>query len=146
MRVLNLMGGSARARRPARRHAGGLHAEPVAGTAAEALSRTAHEAVRLIDGRDVERVKECEHPDCSLPFLDETQAGRRRWCSLERCGKPGQDGGVPGAPQVSTGRIALLRRGGGPAEGGEQGVEIPPAFLPALDDAELRSRDARFGA
>ena len=58
----------------------------MAGTAAEALSRIAQEPFRLIDGRDVERVKECEHPDCSLLFLDETQAGRRRWWSMERCG------------------------------------------------------------
>ncbi|MFF1909458.1 CGNR zinc finger domain-containing protein [Kitasatospora sp. NPDC058218] len=25
-------------------------------------------------------------PDCSLLFLDDSQARRRRWCSMDRCG------------------------------------------------------------
>jgi predicted RNA-binding Zn ribbon-like protein len=66
--------------------AAGLHAEPVEGTAAEALARIAREAVHLLGGPRVHRVRECEHPDCSLLFLDETQARRRRWCSMQRCG------------------------------------------------------------
>jgi predicted RNA-binding Zn ribbon-like protein len=64
----------------------GLRAEPLPGTASEALARIAREAVRLLGGPDADRVKECERPECSLLFLDETQSGRRRWCSMERCG------------------------------------------------------------
>jgi predicted RNA-binding Zn ribbon-like protein len=64
----------------------GLRAEPLPGTASEALARIAREAVHLLGGPDLARVKECERPECSLLFLDETQSGRRRWCSMERCG------------------------------------------------------------
>jgi predicted RNA-binding Zn ribbon-like protein len=32
------------------------------------------------------RIKECEHPDCSRMFVDESQSGRRRWCSMQACG------------------------------------------------------------
>jgi predicted RNA-binding Zn ribbon-like protein len=64
----------------------GPRAEPLPGTASEALARIAREAVRLIGGPDFARVKECERPECTLLFLDETQSGRRRWCSMDRCG------------------------------------------------------------
>ncbi|WP_037075789.1 CGNR zinc finger domain-containing protein [Pseudonocardia spinosispora] len=64
----------------------GLRAEPAPGTVSEALARIARQATTLLGGPDAQRVKECEHPDCSLLFLDETQGRRRRWCSMERCG------------------------------------------------------------
>jgi predicted RNA-binding Zn ribbon-like protein len=51
-----------------------------------ALAAIARDAVRLLGGPQASRIKECEHPDCSLLFVDETQSGRRRWCSMERCG------------------------------------------------------------
>jgi predicted RNA-binding Zn ribbon-like protein len=51
-----------------------------------ALAAIARDAVRLLGGAQAARIKECEHPDCSLLFVDETQSGRRRWCSMGRCG------------------------------------------------------------
>lgn len=33
-----------------------------------------------------DRVRCCEHQDCVLWFLDTSKGGRRRWCSMERCG------------------------------------------------------------
>ncbi|MFF4394283.1 CGNR zinc finger domain-containing protein [Streptomyces sp. NPDC001480] len=51
-----------------------------------ALATVARDAVLLVRGPLVERVKECGNPDCSLLFLDDSQARRRRWCSMERCG------------------------------------------------------------
>jgi predicted RNA-binding Zn ribbon-like protein len=51
-----------------------------------ALAAIARDAVRLLGGPQAARIKECEHPDCSLLFVDETQSGRRRWCSMGRCG------------------------------------------------------------
>ena len=51
-----------------------------------ALATVARDAVRLLGGPQAARIKECEHPDCSLLFVDETQSGRRRWCSMDRCG------------------------------------------------------------
>ncbi|MGP3957298.1 CGNR zinc finger domain-containing protein [Nonomuraea sp. 3N208] len=51
-----------------------------------ALATVARDAVLLLGGPLLERVKECENPDCSLLFLDDSQARRRRWCSMDRCG------------------------------------------------------------
>jgi predicted RNA-binding Zn ribbon-like protein len=51
-----------------------------------ALSTVARDAIDLLTGPRADRVKECEHPDCSLLFLDDSQSGNRRWCSMERCG------------------------------------------------------------
>lgn len=51
-----------------------------------ALATVARDAVLLVDGPLLERVKECENPECSLLFLDDSQARRRRWCSMDRCG------------------------------------------------------------
>jgi predicted RNA-binding Zn ribbon-like protein len=51
-----------------------------------ALATVARDAVLLVGSRLLDRVKECENPDCSLLFLDDSQARRRRWCSMDRCG------------------------------------------------------------
>jgi len=32
------------------------------------------------------RLRLCEGPLCSLPFLDESRSGTRRWCTAQRCG------------------------------------------------------------
>jgi predicted RNA-binding Zn ribbon-like protein len=51
-----------------------------------AMATVARDAVLLAGSPLVARVKECENPACSLLFLDDSQARRRRWCSMERCG------------------------------------------------------------
>ncbi|MFJ2828056.1 CGNR zinc finger domain-containing protein [Streptomyces sp. NPDC087263] len=53
---------------------------------AAALATVARDAVLLTGGPLPARVKECENPTCSLLFLDDSQARRRRWCSMDRCG------------------------------------------------------------
>jgi predicted RNA-binding Zn ribbon-like protein len=50
-----------------------------------ALAEIARDAVALF-GSDTSRLKECARPDCSLLFVDDSRAGRRRWCSMEACG------------------------------------------------------------
>jgi predicted RNA-binding Zn ribbon-like protein len=59
---------------------------PAAADVPPALAAVARDAVLLLGGPQAARIKECEHPDCSLLFVDETQSGRRRWCSMGRCG------------------------------------------------------------
>ncbi|MEV0385680.1 ABATE domain-containing protein [Nonomuraea sp. NPDC050643] len=51
-----------------------------------ALATVARDAATLVTGPLIDRVKECANPGCSLLFLDDSQARRRRWCSMERCG------------------------------------------------------------
>jgi predicted RNA-binding Zn ribbon-like protein len=51
-----------------------------------ALASVARDAVLLLTGGRANRIKECEHADCSLLFFDDSQSGARRWCSMDRCG------------------------------------------------------------
>lgn len=50
------------------------------------LSTVARDAIGLFTGPLAERVRECGSPDCRLVFVDTSRPGRRRWCSMERCG------------------------------------------------------------
>jgi predicted RNA-binding Zn ribbon-like protein len=51
-----------------------------------ALAQLARAAVELVAGRDLQRIRNCADPGCSLMFIDRSRPGRRRWCSMERCG------------------------------------------------------------
>ena len=51
-----------------------------------ALSTLARDAIDLLTGPLARRIRECARPDCSLLFVDASRPGRRRWCSMERCG------------------------------------------------------------
>jgi len=33
-----------------------------------------------------DRIRQCQHPDCVLWYLDTSPSGRRRWCSMSICG------------------------------------------------------------
>jgi predicted RNA-binding Zn ribbon-like protein len=52
----------------------------------QALSTIARDAVALLSGRTLGRIRECDADDCSLIYLDTSRAGNRRWCSMQRCG------------------------------------------------------------
>ena len=54
--------------------------------AAQALSSVARDAVDLFTGEHVHRIRECAAHDCQLLFVDVSRPGRRRWCSMDRCG------------------------------------------------------------
>jgi predicted RNA-binding Zn ribbon-like protein len=50
------------------------------------LSSVARDAIDVFGGPRAERLKRCEGPRCSLLFVDTSRSGRRRWCSMDRCG------------------------------------------------------------
>lgn len=54
--------------------------------AAQALSEFARDAIDLLTGDHAHRVRECSAHDCRLLFVDTSRPGKRRWCSMERCG------------------------------------------------------------
>ena len=56
------------------------------GTAAQALSTLARDAVDLFAGPLAGRIRVCAGERCGLLFVDASRPGRRRWCSMERCG------------------------------------------------------------
>lgn len=53
---------------------------------AQALSTIARSAIALVVSPSLERVRQCAGPTCSMLFLDHSRPGKRRWCSMNRCG------------------------------------------------------------
>lgn len=51
-----------------------------------ALTQLAVAAIELVGGPELDRVRNCADPTCSLMFIDHSRPGRRRWCSMDRCG------------------------------------------------------------
>ena len=39
----------------------------------------------LIGGK-LDKVRRCANPECGWLFLDDSRAGKRRWCSMSACG------------------------------------------------------------
>ncbi|MFI6575227.1 CGNR zinc finger domain-containing protein [Nocardiopsis sp. NPDC050513] len=65
---------------------GGTASWAVPADGSRVLSTVARDAVALFTGPHVDRVRECAAHDCLLLFVDTSRPGRRRWCSMERCG------------------------------------------------------------
>jgi hypothetical protein len=55
-------------------------------TASQVLSGLARDAVDLFAGPLCRRIRVCAAPDCGLLYLDQSRAGTRQWCSMQRCG------------------------------------------------------------
>ncbi len=55
-------------------------------TASQALSVLARDAIDLFGGPLAGRIRVCAATDCGLLFVDQSRPGRRRWCSMQRCG------------------------------------------------------------
>jgi predicted RNA-binding Zn ribbon-like protein len=54
--------------------------------ARQALSTLARDAIDLLSGPLAGRIRVCAADDCGLLLVDASRPGRRRWCSMERCG------------------------------------------------------------
>lgn len=50
------------------------------------LTTIARDAILLLTGANLDRVKSCANTKCERLFFDDSQARRRRWCSMTRCG------------------------------------------------------------
>ncbi|MFH8386914.1 CGNR zinc finger domain-containing protein [Kitasatospora sp. NPDC018058] len=64
----------------------GTAAAPLPADGAQLVSTLARDAIALLTGPYAERIRECGAHDCRLLFVDTSRPGRRRWCSMERCG------------------------------------------------------------
>ncbi|WP_116047083.1 CGNR zinc finger domain-containing protein [Amycolatopsis palatopharyngis] len=51
-----------------------------------ALAALARDLIDLVTGPDLDRVSECTDSHCRMLFVDTSRGGRRRWCSMTRCG------------------------------------------------------------
>jgi predicted RNA-binding Zn ribbon-like protein len=50
------------------------------------LAAVARDAIDLLSGRAMERVRKCADAHCSILFFDTSRPGKRRWCSMNGCG------------------------------------------------------------
>jgi len=55
-------------------------------TAAQALSTLARDAIDLFTGPQASRIRQCGGERCGILFVDTSRPGKRRWCSMQRCG------------------------------------------------------------
>jgi predicted RNA-binding Zn ribbon-like protein len=51
-----------------------------------ALAHVALDAARMLGTEERERVRVCASDTCGVRFYDHSPSGRRRWCSMARCG------------------------------------------------------------
>lgn len=59
---------------------------PAMASTAELLAHIADQAAELLLSERRTQLKSCANGHCILLFLDQSRAGRRRWCSMEVCG------------------------------------------------------------
>jgi len=64
------------------------------GTVTQALSSVARDAIDLLSGPLIARVRSCAGPDCTILFIDSSRPGARRWCSMEACGNQAKSAGL----------------------------------------------------
>ncbi|MFE6049565.1 CGNR zinc finger domain-containing protein [Kitasatospora sp. NPDC056446] len=64
----------------------GTAADPPPADGTQLVSTLARDAIALLTGPHADRVRECGAHNCRLIFVDTSRPGRRRWCSMERCG------------------------------------------------------------
>jgi predicted RNA-binding Zn ribbon-like protein len=51
-----------------------------------ALSTVARDAIALFTSERAHSIRQCANPQCLLLFVDASRPGKRRWCSMDRCG------------------------------------------------------------
>lgn len=56
------------------------------GTIGQSLAALVRDALDLIAGPDLDRVKDCANDRCTRLYLDVSRAGSRRWCGMSECG------------------------------------------------------------
>src|SRR6185503_14611827 len=56
------------------------------GTALALLAPVLWSAGDLLAGSKLDKVRRCANPECLYLFLDDSRAGKRRWCSMSACG------------------------------------------------------------
>lgn len=77
-------------------------AEPV--TVRRLLGLLARDAVEVFGGPLANRIRRCTGTNCTLIFADASPSGRRRWCSMERCGNRAKVRGFRSRKQEATAR------------------------------------------
>ncbi|BBY20507.1 CGNR zinc finger domain-containing protein [Mycobacterium stomatepiae] len=56
------------------------------GTAPQLIASLAADLLDLLAGPGIANVKRCDHPNCSLLYIDSSRAKNRHWCGMATCG------------------------------------------------------------
>lgn len=56
------------------------------GSAPQLIASLAADLLDLLAGPDFDNVKRCDHPNCSLLYVDSSRAKNRHWCGMATCG------------------------------------------------------------
>ena len=56
------------------------------GTALALLAPVLWSAGDLLASGKLDKIRRCANPECLYLFLDESRAGKRRWCTMSSCG------------------------------------------------------------
>jgi predicted RNA-binding Zn ribbon-like protein len=51
-----------------------------------ALTAIAHDAIDLLGGPNLHRLRQCSRKGCTRLFVDRSRSGNRRWCGMRECG------------------------------------------------------------
>jgi predicted RNA-binding Zn ribbon-like protein len=88
LEALNAALAQAPTRTSLKRNRGGYEWEVDArsGSALALLAPVLWSAGDLLAGPRLDRVRRCANPECGWLFLDDSRAGKRRWCSMSSCG------------------------------------------------------------
>lgn len=88
LEALNTAMAQAPARTSLKRNRGGYEwdVDARSGTALALLAPVLWSAGDLLAGPRLDRVRRCANPECGWLFLDDSRAGKRRWCSMSSCG------------------------------------------------------------
>ena len=81
-----LAGAPARTKLKKERDGFSWEVETRSSTALAALAPVLWTAGDLLAGPRLNRVRRCANPECGWLFLDDSRAGKRRWCSMQSCG------------------------------------------------------------
>ena len=55
-------------------------------TPSSLFGNIARDMMELVTGSDLSKMRLCAADDCSVYFIDHSRPGKRRWCSMSRCG------------------------------------------------------------
>jgi predicted RNA-binding Zn ribbon-like protein len=88
LETLNAALAQAPTRKALKRSKGGYEwdVDARSGTALALLAPVLWSAGDLLAGPRLDRVRRCANPECGWLFLDDSRAGKRRWCSMSACG------------------------------------------------------------
>ena len=56
------------------------------GAVDQVLTALVRDAMDVLGGADLGRLRECVNPRCTRLFVDTSRAGNRRWCGMTECG------------------------------------------------------------